>query len=626
MNGIRKFLGLLVAAFTLAAFAMPASAATKSVSLTFNPASLTATTTQIIVTLHNDGNSNANSFEIDWIPGNFSVTSAYLASDPSAVGVPVNPNGVYGAQYKGLVWNKQAPAKTTVDIVFNGTVTGSCPAAGVTWQAAAWTGSPGPLSTSFGSTGPWTTPLPCNSVSYNANTGSGSPPAPATGYMAGANVVVLANTFTKTGNDFNGWNTAANGSGSAYNAGSNFTMGASSVVLYAQWKPHTYAFTYTPGANGTISGVTSQQVTYPASGTMVTAVGNSTYRFASWSDGVLTAGRTDTTNVAVPSDINVSASFVQNKLTITAPASPTAGVDFPVTVTGDGPQAGFANVSVTGQGCTLTKPPAGPVDLSSNPTFLVNIAETTPPADQLGCALVVTVDGYPPTPFPFTKVFAGVLDCTHYDSSFGASNLDLYPDNGTAFTGAPGWGILRGKNWKTSESACVPVNYTCTLSSTTNPQVASCTYIKIPAGPSPQTSATFKYVILWTPDAIPNDGSANDVWKDVHPMVSWGIPTPVQGTSDYVPALACVDDGMPHFYNVPAADLQGLLPTIPNIAPFNTFTASDHPQYMTGKVAQMCIAQQGWTSIGKHLGDPTKLDMQFWSIVIDESDGNILKP
>ena len=50
-----------------------------------------------------------------------------------------------------------------------------------------------------------------------------------------------------------------------------------------------------PSANGSISGTTPQTVDYGNDGTLVTAVPATGYHFVSWSDGVLTAGRTDLT-------------------------------------------------------------------------------------------------------------------------------------------------------------------------------------------------------------------------------------------------------------------------------------------------------------------------------------------
>ncbi len=73
-------------------------------------------------------------------------------------------------------------------------------------------------------------------VTYNANGGTGSQTDPNSPYYVGATVTVLGQgTIARTNYTFNGWNTAANGTGTAYDPADTFTMPASNVVLYAQW-------------------------------------------------------------------------------------------------------------------------------------------------------------------------------------------------------------------------------------------------------------------------------------------------------------------------------------------------------------------------------------------------------
>lgn len=67
-----------------------------------------------------------------------------------------------------------------------------------------------------------------------------------------------------------------------------------------------YNLNYTAGTGGTISGTYFQTVAEGGSGTTVTAVANTGYAFASWSDGVTTASRTDTN---VQAAISVTANF-----------------------------------------------------------------------------------------------------------------------------------------------------------------------------------------------------------------------------------------------------------------------------------------------------------------------------
>ena len=60
--------------------------------------------------------------------------------------------------------------------------------------------------------------------------------------------VLGAGSLVKTGYTFNGWNTAAGGTGTSYAAGATFTISAD-TTLYAQWTPTTYTVTYSGNGN-----------------------------------------------------------------------------------------------------------------------------------------------------------------------------------------------------------------------------------------------------------------------------------------------------------------------------------------------------------------------------------------
>ena len=91
------------------------------------------------------------------------------------------------------------------------------------------------------------------------------------------------------------------------------------ISVTANFALNSYTITYTAGPNGTISGISLQTVNYGGSGTEVTAVPADGYHFVDWSDGVLTAFRTD---LNVTADTSVSANFASNTYTLTY----TAGV------------------------------------------------------------------------------------------------------------------------------------------------------------------------------------------------------------------------------------------------------------------------------------------------------------
>ena len=88
--------------------------------------------------------------------------------------------------------------------------------------------------------------------------------------------------------------------------GYTFTNVTANHTIDVQFAIDTYTLTYTAGANGSISGTSPQTVPHGGSGTAVTAVPDAGYHFVSWSDGGLTASRTETN---VTADLSVSASF-----------------------------------------------------------------------------------------------------------------------------------------------------------------------------------------------------------------------------------------------------------------------------------------------------------------------------
>lgn len=70
--------------------------------------------------------------------------------------------------------------------------------------------------------------------------------------------------------------------------------------------PTLFALTYTAGTGGSITGNATQYVAEGADGTEVVATPDAGYTFVDWSDGVMTAVRTD---LAVSADVTVTANF-----------------------------------------------------------------------------------------------------------------------------------------------------------------------------------------------------------------------------------------------------------------------------------------------------------------------------
>ncbi|MCR4562163.1 MAG: InlB B-repeat-containing protein [Bacilli bacterium] len=125
-------------------------------------------------------------------------------------------------------------------------------------------------------------------VTYNSNgAGSGQVPVDSTKYVTGASATVLGNTgsMAKSGYNFAGWNTANDGSGTPYSAGSSITMNAD-VTLYAVWEVITHTLNY--DGNGATSGSAPTDSNEYDEGTNATVLGNtgnlakSGYAFNGW--------------------------------------------------------------------------------------------------------------------------------------------------------------------------------------------------------------------------------------------------------------------------------------------------------------------------------------------------------
>ena len=161
--------------------------------------------------------------------------------------------------------------------------------------------------------------LPGATVTFDANGGTGTM-APETGSVPAA---LTANAFTRKGYSFAGWNTAADGSGTAYADTASYPFSAS-VTLYAQWTALT-SYTVTFDANGGTGTMAPETGSVPAALT-ANAFTRKRYSFAGWNtaaDGSGTA-YADTASYPFSASVTLYAQWtVLNwpQLSITGPAS-----------------------------------------------------------------------------------------------------------------------------------------------------------------------------------------------------------------------------------------------------------------------------------------------------------------
>ena len=125
-----------------------------------------------------------------------------------------------------------------------------------------------------------------HTVSFNANTGSGSMSSQTENYNRLTSLKM--NAFTKTGYTFSGWNTAANGSGTSYVNGASYNFTAD-MTLYAQWTSNIYVVTF--DANTGSGSMSDQSANYNISTALTSNAFTKTgYTFAGWNTVAVSGG------------------------------------------------------------------------------------------------------------------------------------------------------------------------------------------------------------------------------------------------------------------------------------------------------------------------------------------------
>ena len=138
-------------------------------------------------------------------------------------------------------------------------------------------------------------------VTFDANGGSGSM-SNQTGSSAAA---LTSNSFTQAGYTFTGWNTAANGSGTAYADGASYPF-TSNVTLYAQWTANgPSSFTVTFNGNGGSGSMSNQ------SGSSAAALSSNSFskigaNFAGWNTAANGSGTSYSNGASYPFNANVT--------------------------------------------------------------------------------------------------------------------------------------------------------------------------------------------------------------------------------------------------------------------------------------------------------------------------------
>ncbi|MDR0885016.1 MAG: InlB B-repeat-containing protein [Clostridiales Family XIII bacterium] len=162
------------------------------------------------------------------------------------------------------------------------------------------------------------TPAAIYAVTYNANTGKGTAPAKQSA-ESGKSVTVAANKFTKTNWTFTGWNTKADGKGTAYKVGDSLKL-TKDVTLYAQWKENA-KYTVTFNANGGKIGTATtvkKSIIYASKYTLPAEPKRTGYTFVAWYTETKGGSKvTKTTDMKTAKAHTLYARWTPNKYSVT---------------------------------------------------------------------------------------------------------------------------------------------------------------------------------------------------------------------------------------------------------------------------------------------------------------------
>ena len=232
-------------------------------------------------------------------------------------------------------------------------------------------------------------------VSYNANGGSGAPSSQSSNYNT--NITVSSTTPSRSGYTFNGWNSAADGSGSDYSAGTTLLVTANGT-LFAKWIVNSYSISYDANG-GSGAPVTASSIQFAASVSLSSTIPTrSGYTFNSWNTAVNGSGTAYASNASLVMPANNIALFAQWTATIqtvtynanggtAAPATSSHATDSTVTVTASAPiRTGYTflrwNTALNGSG----------TDYSSSATFTMGASNVTLYAVWLANTYTVSYD------------------------------------------------------------------------------------------------------------------------------------------------------------------------------------------------------------------------------------------
>lgn len=151
------------------------------------------------------------------------------------------------------------------------------------------------------------TPGVTRTVSFNNNTGTGT----MANLVAGKPTALTSNAFSKTGFEFAGWNTVANGSGFSYVDADTYQF-VTDTTLYAQWQAVVPKFKVTFYGNAADGGATPSQSSATSAPLEINGFTRTGYNFLGWNTNYASASASyrDQQNYAFTSDLSLYAIWV----------------------------------------------------------------------------------------------------------------------------------------------------------------------------------------------------------------------------------------------------------------------------------------------------------------------------
>ncbi|UJB65763.1 IPTL-CTERM sorting domain-containing protein [Acidovorax sp. YS12] len=459
------------------------------------------------------------------------VTNLSATSGPAAGGTPVT---ITGTNFSGATAVKFGNNDGTSTTVVNSTMITTTAPAGTGTVDVTVTTSNGTSATSANSKFTYV-PAATYTVTYYGNgyTGGSVPTDGNSPYSSGSTVTVLGNTgsLARSGYTFNGWNTAANGSGTNYDPDSTFTI-SGNTEFYARWQliaaPVANAVSATVAANSSnnaitlnITGGTPTSVavasgaghgTATASGTSISYTptngysGNDSFTYTATNVGGTSVPATVsiTVNPQAPVANAVSATVAYNSSANPITLNITGGTPASVAVA-----SGASHGTATASGTSISYTPTN--GYSGNDSFTytaTNAGGTSVPA-----TVSITVN-------PQAPVANAVSATVAYNSSNNAITLNI--TGGTPASVA----VASGASHGTATASGTSIIYTPTASYTGND---SFTYTATNAG---GTSAPATVTITVNPQApVANAVSATVAYNSsANPItlnITGGTPTSV---------------------------------------------------------------------------------------------------